>query len=214
MRYPDKDLKPANPAKPDLEVLEIMNSLVSSNQNTPEEKDFFAQKIVVKRVKKGVLLLKEGQSIQSSYHLFKGCVREYFLKDGEEKTVAFYTAGDNLTAEGNRLTQTPSKVSWECASECIISVFSFKVEKEMYQLFPRLETICRMETEKQYSNYKSNINTYISSSPEERYENLIQTKPELFQFVPLYHIASYLGVKPESLSRIRSRLRSSTATKF
>lgn len=137
----DNDLTSSGESEPDFEVLEIMNSLVSSNENTQEEKDFFSQKIAVKRVKKGVFLIKEGQILKSSYHLFRGCVREYYLKDGEEKTVAFYTAGDSLTDDGNKSTQTPSGVNWECVCECIISVFPFEVEKEMYRRFPRLESL-------------------------------------------------------------------------
>ncbi len=197
----------------DQEVLEFKKSLISSDYNTQEEKDFFADKIIVKKVKKGEFLLREGQYLKASYHLFKGCIREYYLKDGEEQTVSFYTAGDSLSDDGNNANLVPSAVSWECVSECIISIFTFEVEKEMFKRFPRLESLCRIEIEKQYSNYKTEVNNYLSSSPGERYENLMKTKPEIFQFVPLYHIASYLGVKPESLSRIRNRLRTSSSLK-
>lgn len=203
------ELSKSGKVKPDYEVLEIQNSLSSSNENTQEENDFFAKWIKVKRVKKGVFLLKEGQMIRSSYHLFKGCIREYYLRDGEEKTVAFYTSGDSLSDGGSKLKEIPSSYNWECMCECIISIYPFEVEKEVYKRFPRLESLCRMGTEKKYSDYRNDISTYLSSSPAERYENLIKTKPELFQLVPLYHIASYLGVKPESLSRIRGRMKSS-----
>ncbi|TCC90100.1 Crp/Fnr family transcriptional regulator [Pedobacter frigiditerrae] len=202
-----------NTTDPDQEVLEFSKSLVSSDYNTQEEKDFFAEKIIVKKVKKGELLLREGQFIKTSYHLFKGCIREYYLKDGEEKTVAFYTAGDSPSVDGNKDDQVQSAVNWECVTECIISIYAYEVETEMYRRFPRLESMCRIETAKHYSNYKTEVNNYLSSSPSERYENLMKTKPEIFQFVPLYHIASYLGVKPESLSRIRNRLRTSSSLK-
>lgn len=192
----------------DLEVQEITDSLCSSNDNTQEEKDFFRKWIEVRRIKKGVLLLKEGQFINTSYYVFKGCIREYYLKDGEEKTVAFYTAGDIVMDGGTKLDNARSSVNWECVCESIVSVFPLSVEKEMYKRFPRLESFCRIETERQYSKYKQAVNTYLSSSPLERYESLVNTRPEIFQLVPLYHIASYLGVKPESLSRIRNRLRS------
>jgi CRP-like cAMP-binding protein len=191
----------------DPEVLEIVDSLASSTYTTAEENDFLATRLNVKRVAKGAFLLKQGQIVKTSYHLFKGCVREFYLKDGEEKTAAFYTAGESVIDDGAKLSQAPSSVSWECATECIVSVFSFEAEKEMFRRFPRLESLCKMETEKQYSNYKQLMNNYLASSPEERYETLVKTKPELFQLVPLYHIASYLGVKPESLSRIRNRMR-------
>lgn len=194
----------------DQEVLEIKKSLVSSDYNTQEEKDFFAEKIIIKRVKKGELILRQGQFIKNSYHLYKGCIREYYLKDGEEKTVAFYTAGDSLSNDEIKASQVPSAVSYECVCDCIISVYPFEVEMEMYRRFPRLESMCRIETTKQYFNYRAEVNNYLSSSPIERYETLMKTKPEIFQLVPLYHIASYIGVKPESLSRIRSRLTSSS----
>ena len=205
----ENEVQKSGKVKPDYEVLEIQNSLSSSNFNTQEEKDFFAKWINIKRVKKGVFLLKEGQHIRSSYHLFKGCIREYYLRDGEEKTVAFYTSGDSIYDGGIKLKEIPSSYNWVCMCECIISIYPFGVEKEMYKRFPRLESPCRMETEKHFSKYRNEISTYLSSSPEERYENLIKTKPELFQLVSLYHIASYLGVKPESLSRIRGRLSTS-----
>lgn len=188
----------------DQELAEVQKSLISSAYNTVEEKEFFAEKIQVKIVKKGELLLREGQIIKASYHLFKGCIREHYLKDGEERTAGFYTAGESLSGDGN---PAPSRVTWECVADSIVSVFTFEVEKEMFRKFPRLESMCRTETEKQYANFKSGINTFLDSTPEERYDNLLKEKPEIFQFVPLYHIASYLGVKPESLSRIRSRMR-------
>lgn len=213
MRNPANDVRDTGKIDPDFEVLEIRNLLISSKENTQEEKDFFAERIMVKRVGKGEFLLKEGQNIKASYHLFKGCVREYYYNEGEEKTASFYTAGDSLTDEGSYLNQRPSMVNWECVCECIISVLPFEVETEMYQRFPRLESLCRMGTESRFSEYKKDINNYLSSSPEERYENLVKTKPELFQLVPLYQIASYLGVKPESLSRIRGRLRSAVSSK-
>lgn len=190
----------------DIEVLEIQQSLLQSSYNTQEEKDFFAATIEVKRVNKGVFLARQGLRTTSAFHLFKGCVREYVVKDGVDKTLCFYTAGESLSDDGDKFNQTASEVNWECVSESIISVFPYAVEKEMYRRFPRLESLCRIETEKQYSRYKKNLQHYIASTPEERYETLLQTKPELFQIVPLYHIASYLGVTPESLSRIRKRM--------
>lgn len=197
----------------DEEVLEIKKSLVSSDYYTQEEKDFFAAKIIVKKIKKGEIIAREGQYMKNSYHLFKGCIREYYLKDGEEKTVGFYTVGDSLSNDETNANHVPSAVSWECVCECIISIYPFEVELEMYKRFPRLESMCRIETSKQYADYKTVVTNYLSSDPSERYENLMKTKPEIFQLVPLYHIASYIGVKPESLSRIRNRLSKSTAVK-
>ena len=190
----------------DEELNEIITNLGSSDLSQ-EENTFLIHNVEVKRVAKGSLLLKEGQIIKASYYLFKGCVREYYLNDGEEKTVAFYTAGEAPADEGDKKNKIPSSVFWECVSDCIISILPYELEKEMYQRFPRLESQCKTATENEFSNYKKNVNKYLASSAEERYLALLKTKPEIFQLVPLYHIASYLGVKPESLSRIRNRMR-------
>ncbi len=79
-------------------------------------------------------------------------------------------------------------------------------EKAFYKRFPRFEEISRLETEKMLGNNQEQLSNFITNSPEERYKNLINTKPELLQRVAQHQIASYLGVTPESLSRIRKRI--------
>lgn len=192
----------------DQEVEDVINSLQAFFQSE-EEATFFAEKVVYKRVKKGAFLLREGQLVKATFYLFKGCIREFYLKDGEEKTVAFYTEGESLSDDQKKYTKEASSVTWQCVTDCIVSVIQFEDEKEMFKKFPRIESACRIENEKQFAQYKNSMHQFFAFSPEERYEHLLATKPELFQLVPLYHIASYLGVKPESLSRIRNRLRAS-----
>jgi len=174
---------------------------------TKEEAEFISEFIEVKKVEKGTLLLKEGKRATACYHVYKGCIREYNVKDGEEITTEFYTAGDSLSDDASKFSKSPSLLNWECVVDSIVSIVPFEVELEMYKRFPRLETLCLIETEKKFGNFKLAVNNYHSSSPEERYDNLLKTRPEIFELVPLYHIASYLGVKPESLSRIRNRIR-------
>lgn len=191
----------------DQEILAIKNSDEYLAITTEEEAAFISQNIEIRKVEKGTLLLKRGQIARNCYYVYKGCIREYVLKDSEEVTTEFYTTGDNLSDDSSKLNQSPSPFTWECVVDTIVSVFPFEAELEMYKRFPRLETLCRIETEKRLGDYKLTFSKHNSSSPEERYENLLNARPEIFELVPLYHIASYLGVKPESLSRIRNRLR-------
>ena len=192
----------------DAEVEAVINELRKSYQ-TEEEVEFFSETVVVKKVKKGTILLREGQSVKASFFVCKGCVREYYLKDGEDRTVAFYTEGESIRDDEKKATRSASSVTWECVTDCIVTEFQFEDELEMFRRFPRIEAICRIETEKEFARYKDAMVQFLASSPEERYLHLLNTKPHLFQLVPLYQIASYLGVKPESLSRIRNRLRAS-----
>lgn len=199
--------KPGNADNVDAEIMAIISSEEYLSIPTKEEAEFIAEFTEIKKVEKGTVLLREGQVARACYHVFKGCIREFCLKDGEEVTTEFYTAGDDLSDDTSKLNQSPSLLNWECMADSIVSVVPFEVEMEMYKRFPRLERLCRIETERKLGDFKLSVNNYHSSAPEERYENLLKTRPEIFELVPLYHIASYLGVKPESLSRIRNRIR-------
>ncbi|NOT94245.1 Crp/Fnr family transcriptional regulator [Ferruginibacter sp.] len=191
----------------DDEIMNVLNSEEYLNFSTKEEAEFIAEFTEVKKVEKGTLLLKEGKLATTWYYVYKGCIREYCLKDGEEITTEFYTAGDSLSDDTSKFSKSPSLLNWECVVDSIVSVVPFEVQLEMFKRFPRLERLCRIETEKKLGDFKVAVNNYNSSSPVERYDNLLKTRPEIFELVPLYHIASYLGVKPESLSRIRNRIR-------
>lgn len=79
-------------------------------------------------------------------------------------------------------------------------------EQRMFERIPKLESICRVETEKKLGEYQEQLASFITSTPEERYLNLMNTRPQLINRVPQYQLASYLGIKPESLSRIQKRI--------
>ena len=171
-----------------------------------DEFDFLSTNFSFKYMKKGALLLCEGEVQTTTLHNFKGCVRQYYLKDGEEKTTFFYTDDQGIYALSNFTQQTPSPYFLECVEDTLIGFTTLEQEKELYRRFPRLERLCRVETEFQLGIYQQMLAHYIMASPEERYLHLLDNRPELFGMVPQHQIASYLGVKPESLSRIRRRI--------
>jgi hypothetical protein len=79
-------------------------------------------------------------------------------------------------------------------------------EDALYKQFPKLESISRKVMEKIFSEQQEIMAAYLNDTPEQRYLKLLEKRPDLFQIVPQFQIASYIGVKPESLSRIRKRL--------
>lgn len=162
--------------------------------------------IPVRTFAKGRLLLREGQVAVDSYHLVEGCVRKYYLMDGEERTTAFFTEGQSIASMTSYINQTPADHYLECVEDCTMLVLNYHQEKRLLQQHPRLESIFRVATEQEYGKNQALLAHYITKSPEERYLHLLETRPELIHRVPQYHLASYLGVKPESLSRIRKRL--------
>jgi CRP-like cAMP-binding protein len=171
------------------------------------EIEALSQMVTIKTVKKGRILLKEGQIAAYNYTILKGCVREYYLKDGEEKTISFYTEGEDTASTNSYVLQIPSKYYLECIEDTMLTVISYRNDAAFKKQFPRLATLCYVKTEEQLGEYQEIAADYIVSTPEERYLKLVETRPDLLDRVPQYQLASYIGVTPESLSRIRNRIR-------
>lgn len=156
-------------------------------------------------VKKGTIILKEGQKSQESFFVLKGCIRKYYIIDGEEKTTAFYTEMEGITPNST-INNTPSEYYISCVEDSILTISNADMEEEVNSKFPKFDTMCRMLSEELLAKQQINFDEFKTSSPEQRYLNLLQKRPDLIQRVPQHQLASYLGIKPESLSRLRARI--------
>ncbi len=172
---------------------------------TEDEKSVLLSLDIFQSVKKGTVLLKEGQKSPESYFVLKGCIRAYYIIDGEEKTTAFYTELDALTPYCV-INKTPSHYFISCVEDSILLVSNSDMEIEVNNKFPKFEIMCRMLSEELLAKKQIDFDEYKTSSPEQRYLNLLQKRPDLLQRVPQHQLASYLGIKPQSLSRLRARI--------
>ena len=172
---------------------------------TDEEKNATLSVEIFHSFKKGTILLKEGQKSKDSYFVLKGCIRTYYVLDCEEKTTAFYTEREALTPPCVT-SKTPSEYYISCIEDSILTISNSDVELEVYSKFPKLETLCRMISEELLAKQRIDFDLFKNSSPEQRYLNLLQKRPDLFQRVPQHQLASFLGMKPQSLSRLRARI--------
>ena len=172
---------------------------------TEDEKNAIVPLDIFRSVKKGTTLLKEGQKSKDSYFVLKGCIRIYYVLDGEEKTTAFYTEMEALT-HSCVISKTPSEYYISCIEDTILTVSNADMEVEMNSKFPKFETLCRILSEELLAKQQIDFDEFKTSSPEQRYLNLIQKRPDLIQRVPQHQLASYLGIKPQSLSRLRARI--------
>lgn len=173
---------------------------------TDEEASAFAECIPIKAFKKGDILLREGQISRDSYFVIEGCIRKYYIIDGEERTTEFYVEDESVASLQSYQNKTPANHYFECVEDCRLAVLNYEKEQELFKRVPKYEALCRLSMENDFGEQQEALAKFITSSPEERYKNLLETRPDLLQRVPQYHLASYLGVKPESLSRIRKRL--------
>lgn len=171
-----------------------------------EEAKGIEEGMCLKTYIKGTVLLKEGQMSVDTYFILQGCIREYVLVDGEEKTTNFFTEDQWVISLNNFGPKSPASNNLICAEDTVVSVGNEKSAQEMFKQFPRFETISRAVMETFFTEQKKLLTSFLTDSPEQRYLTLLESRPELFQRIPQYQIASYIGVKPESLSRIRKRV--------
>lgn len=156
--------------------------------------------------KKGEYLLKEGQKANNCYFVLQGCVRQFVMKDGDEKTNQFYTENDWIVSMDSFLSGAPSKQNWIAVEETEVVVGSQEKEDSLFSKFPQFQSTARIVIEKMLAGQQGNHELNSLLSPEEKYLYLLEETPDLLQRVPQHHIASYIGIKPESLSRIKKRM--------
>jgi CRP-like cAMP-binding protein len=172
---------------------------------TEEEKKILLSLDLFHSVKKGTILLKEEQRSNESYFVLKGGIRTYYVIEGEEKTTAFYTEMDALTPHCV-VSNTPSKYYISCIEDSLLLVSNTEMTVEVNSKFPKFDVMCRKFSEELLAKEQINFDEFKTSSPEQRYLNLLQKRPDLIQRVPQHQLASYLGIKPQSLSRLRARI--------
>lgn len=175
---------------------------------TEEESKAIANEMIVRQFKKGVILLKEGQLSPETYFVLEGCVRQYYLIEGEEITKNFFTEEQFVISIKSNSQNMPSSHYLDCCEDCTLLIGNRHKEDDLYKRFPRLEEVSRKIMLKTFEKQQRDMAAYITDSPEQRYIRLLKTGPELIQRIPQYQLASYIGVKPESLSRIKKRIAS------
>lgn len=172
---------------------------------TDEEKSVIGALEIFRTVKKGTILLKAGERSRNSYFVLEGCIRTYYIVDGEERTTSFYSELEALTPPCV-VSRTPSEYYISCVEDTILTVSDADLEVDMNSRFPRFESLCKVLSEELLAKERVEFDSFKTSSPEQRYLNLLRTRPDLVQRVPQHQLASFLGIKPQSLSRLRARI--------
>ncbi|TNE81790.1 MAG: Crp/Fnr family transcriptional regulator [Bacteroidetes bacterium] len=157
-----------------------------------------------KNFAKHELLHQEGKVCKQLFYVESGLVRAFYYRDGEEITAHFAPEHTMLTAIDSVIQNKASRYSLEVLEDSSILSISYPDLKEILLQKPQYEKVLRMYLERIYIDLAERIEDVLFHTAKERYAKLMKDRPSLLQRVQLKHIASYLGITQETLSRIRA----------
>lgn len=170
-----------------------------------EEAQLIKQLFIAKKIKKGEHFLSEGQVCRSVAVISVGLVRYYINEDGNEGTYYFGREGDFVCDYESFLPQVPSNKNIQALEDTLFYVISRDGLQQIYQQVKEGERLGRLGIEQVFVSVLQQLSSFYKDSPEVRYQRFLKTFADISQRVPQYYIASYVGIKPQSLSRIRKR---------
>lgn len=157
-------------------------------------------------VRKKKELLAPNETCHYIYFITKGCLRSYFVDDkGTEHIYQLRMDNSWISDLESFFSQRPSKYYIEALEDSKLLRISNERLEQLYREVPKLERYFRILFQKAYINALERLNATMWESALERYNDMLKEHPDMFQRVPLVYIASYLGITPESLSRIRKK---------
>ncbi|WP_088323679.1 Crp/Fnr family transcriptional regulator [Polaribacter tangerinus] len=187
------------------EIQEIYKGVLFSD----EELSFIGKKIKKIEFKKGAILIENNKKVTHQYFVAEGCLRSYFTdQKGKEYTLQFAIKDWWISDFTALFTGKKSIMTIEVLENAVLYQISRKDIEKLYVKYPRLETFFRQKLEHAFASFQKRILADLSKTAKEKYLLFQETYPNIEQCVKNYHIASYLGITSESLSRIRKSLTS------
>ncbi len=174
---------------------------------TEEEQEFIKNYLTVKKLRKRQYLLQEGDVCKCVAFVEKGALRLYRVnEDGSEHIVVFALEGAFITDLYSFLTNEPSIYNIDAIEDSELVLITRSASDELRQLSSKYQEFIFRETSEAYIQLERRITSTISLGLEERYKELTTNYPDIIYRVPQHMIASYMGLTPETLSRVRKRI--------
>jgi CRP-like cAMP-binding protein len=159
------------------------------------------------QLKKHGLFAQEGRLGDEVAFVLEGMLRQFYTKDGEERTTYFFFENHLMSAYMSCLTGQPSRITIEALSDCAYLSFPYAVLAELFEQRMAWQKFGRLLAEYLGLGLEDRMVSLLLLSPEERYRDLLLgPRKKILERVPQHYVANYLGITPVSLSRIRNRV--------
>jgi len=183
----------------------MLNTLIDTIKKDVVNREKFGRFLEEREIPSKTILLLEGEIATKMYFIKKGCLRLWFNKDGRDITFQFFFEGQPVASIDSFMNNEPSMFTLESIEPSTIISISKDSFKQLQQSIPMFKDGFQEILYQRLRNYSSLFLSRIKDTPRERYEDLLNNHPEIIKRVPQHYIASYLGITPISLSRIRNK---------
>ena len=174
---------------------------------TPAQLELVASKFKKLLLNKGATLLRAGQTVHNQYYICSGCLRTFFIDPaGNEHTLQFAIKDWWISDYIAYYTGAKATMTIECIQGATIYQLARADLEALFVALPGVETFFRKKMERRFAHFQQRILSNLSKTAKERYTEFVASYPNIEQQVKNYHVASYLGMKTESLSRIRREM--------
>lgn len=184
----------------------ILQNIARYVQLTAEEQTFFTSLLQPKKLRKKQLLVTAGEECRYEYFVNKGCLRQYYLDDkGMEHILMFAPEDWWISDMYGFINHKPALTTIEAVEETEVLALDRDTYEELVKQVPQFERFFRIILQRAFVSNQRRLIESMTLAAAQRYDNFVQQYPSLEQRLSQKQIASYLGITPESLSRVRAR---------
>ncbi|NLR94493.1 Crp/Fnr family transcriptional regulator [Flammeovirga agarivorans] len=174
---------------------------------TEEEWQFIKDRIALQHFKKGDILLKEKDEVLTQYYVIEGCLRSFFIDTHEREHTLQFAIHDWWISDYTAYFDASTAIlTIECIQDTTVLELSRITQKEVFEKIPKVESFFRDKLEHSFGAFQLRIINNLSKTAKEKYLDFLTSHKQIEKHIKNYHIASYLGITTESLSRIRREL--------
>ena len=174
---------------------------------TDEELEFVKPNISILKLKKKQILIHENEIQKSIAFIYSGLIRSYFIEEnGKEINNAFFSENEFVTDYLSFIKQQKTKYTFECLEDCILISIPFETVEIAYDKYKNFANFGRKIAEWALENRTKKYESFLFETAEERYLRFFAENKPIMNRISLSHLASYLGIERQSLSRIRSKI--------